>query len=400
MKALFGKLSVVLLANITNTLTKLMIVILITKILGSRQLGEYTLALAITAPLSLLFNMKLRAYLVSSDNINFYISSKFRTLTSILSLIICEIIALIFYKDLFLIITLVMILKVLDINSEFYQAFPNKLKKFKESSILLIIKSIISLLLFTLVITYTENLYFSLIIQIIFTFIFQFFERNYLYKAGNAFSYKNNVSFKNLFISLLPLGIVQAIYTYSANIPKFALEKFYSIELVGILSALLYIITIVNLLMNTISQTFLPYMKKLYKNDKKKFNKYLHIYLNLIALAIGLIFLILNSILGESILQILFNNKISEFKNVLLIMTIVIPSSISSWIYDSALLLKGSVKFQPLFLIISSLITYILSLILIPPYGVYGAAYVLGVFHLLNLVFKIAYYTIPSSRSE
>ena len=126
MKNIFRSLSYVFVANIINALSKFLIVIFIVKILSEYELGVYTLALAITAPVTLLFNMKLRSYIVSNDNVDFQKFSKFREVSNLFAFVFIVLISVLFYRDIAVIVILVAFFKILDINTEYYQAYPNK----------------------------------------------------------------------------------------------------------------------------------------------------------------------------------------------------------------------------------------------------------------------------------
>ena len=118
-------------ANITNAFSKFVYLIIITKFLTPKDLGAYTLAIAVTAPIILLFNMKMRSYIISNDYNDFEKYRRFRDITNVVSVILTLIISILFYSHIVLVMILVALSKALEINGEFYQSWPNKEKNFK-----------------------------------------------------------------------------------------------------------------------------------------------------------------------------------------------------------------------------------------------------------------------------
>lgn len=66
----------------------------------------------------------------------------------------------------------------------------------------------------------------------------------------------------------------------------------------------------------------------------------------------------------------------------------------AGWMYDSALLLSNAIKYQPLFLIISMLITLGVGVILIFEFNILGATITLVIFQFLNTVSKAIYFNL------
>ncbi|WP_462420283.1 lipopolysaccharide biosynthesis protein [Salinicoccus sp. Marseille-QA3877] len=400
MKNIFRSLSYVFVANIINALSKFLIVIFIVKILSEYELGVYTLALAITAPVTLLFNMKLRSYIVSNDNIDFQKFMKFREVSNLFAFIFVVLISVLFYPDIAVIVILVALIKILDINTEYYQAYPNKEKKFDIPAILLIVKVTASTVMFFLVLYFTGSLTTALIIQTIFFFFYLQIEKKVNLSLVDVDKYRSNVNLKQLFMILIPLGMVQAMLSFSSNIPKYLLEQMASLEAVGIFAGILYIITIFDLLMTTLNQTLLPYLKDIYAVNIHKFNKFLNIYINILAVIVGLLFIIPSYFFGEFLLTVLFSEEFAEHSYLLYIFSAVISLSMSGWSYDSSLLISGALKLQPFILAGVSIITLVIGYVLVDEYGLLGAALTLLLLSVLNTVSKAVYYNVHVRRRE
>ncbi|WP_020007982.1 lipopolysaccharide biosynthesis protein [Salinicoccus albus] len=394
MNKILKNISYVFTANISNALSKFLIVILIANILTELELGVYTFAMALTAPVTLLFNMKMRSYIIASTNINYYKFLRLRNLANLLAILLINLIAITFYNEIFYIILLVGIIKIIEINSEFYQSFPNREKIFEQPAKIMMGRIIFSTLVFYITLKITQNLAISLIFQLLALLLFLFLEKRINLSLVNYKNYNYPIDIKQISLLLLPLGIVQALMSFSSNIPKYLLEIIGSFEEVGVLAATLYIVTIFNLVMSTITQTLLPYMKNVYEQNVYKFNITLNYGVNIISLIIGFIFLGIFYLIGEKLLIILYSAEFADHTYLLYIFSFVITFNISGWVYDSALLLSGAIKYQPYILVVISLITFIVAYFLIYHYGLFGAGVTVLLFNALNTLSKALYYNL------
>ncbi|WP_204189566.1 lipopolysaccharide biosynthesis protein [Mammaliicoccus sciuri] len=400
MNKVIKNLSYVFLANISNAISKFLFIILISKFLTNVELGQYTLALAVTAPITLLFNMKLRSYIISEDKVNYIHLKKIRNITNFIAMIIVIIVSLTFYKEFFLVFILVAVIKVLEMNSEFYQGFPNKEKFFQTPAKLMVLRTVSITLIFGVYIYETKSLILALIAQCILQFIILLFEKKINMGLVSHKKYKEQKNVKAILLTIIPLGIVQFLMSFSSSIPKYILNNFADIAIIGIFSGIIYLITIVNLFMSTLNQTLLPYIKSKYKRNKKEFNKTINVYCNALFLIISVLLVICSHVFGEYLLRVIFNEGFVKYKFLLVISSFIIFFNMSGWMYDSGLLIVKKIKYQPLFLVISMIITFVLGLFLIEKYMLFGAGYTLLIFNFLNTGFKALYFNLNNFKSS
>ncbi|WP_192978535.1 lipopolysaccharide biosynthesis protein [Staphylococcus equorum] len=401
MKIIIQNFSYVFLANIANATSKFIYLVIITKFLTKDDLGAYTLALALAAPISLLFNMKMRSYIISSDFLDYKKFLKFRNINNIMTIIIATIISIIFYPELLWVMIFVVLSKILEINSEFYQAWPNREKKFKTPAKLMILRTVINTIVFSIIAIMTKNLILTLVITALVQFIMLIIEKQINLRLTDVYNYKEKtLNYRILLFTLMPLGIVQALMSFSTSIPKYLLDYFSNIEIVGIYSAVAYLMSIISLFMGSINQTLLPYIKKIYNNDLGLFRKFINIYLNVIYIVLSFIFLILTLIWGENILTILYTSEFAKYSFILNICAASIFFNMSGWSYDSALLLSRKIKYQPLFLIINTIFTVIIGIYLVQNFQLVGASLTLVIFQFINTLFKAIYFNTSKRIKE
>lgn len=401
MKKILHNFSYVFLANIANAFSKFVYLIIITKFLTTKDLGAYTLAIAVTAPIALLFNMKMRSYIVSTDYVDYEKYRRFRDITNIASVILTVIISVLFYSHIIMTMILVALSKILEINSEFYQSWPNKEKKFQTSAKLMIMRVSIMMVSFIVVALLTHNLIITLSTNLLIQFLILIIERKVNLSLIDLNKYVNrSVSYKFLLLTLLPLGIVQALMSFSTSIPKFLLDYFSSLEIVGIYSAVAYLMTVVSLFMNSINQTLLPYIKKVYKENMSLFTKFVNVYCNLIFLILGLLFLGFTLLWGDQILTLLYTKEFAKYDFILSVCAASVFLNMASWTYDSGLLLANAIRWQPIFLGMSMILTLGVGIVLVSKYDVVGANVTLIMFQLLNTLSKAIYFNITILRKK
>lgn len=401
MNNIIKNFSYVFLANITNAFSKFIYIIVITKFLTVQELGAYTLSLAITAPIALFFNMKMRSYIISNDFIDYKKYSNFRNIANVVSIIMIIVISSIFYIEIIWIMILVTLSKLMEINSEFYQAWPNKEKNFQLPSKIMMVRTVVNIITFVTVALYTKDLVITLLVNNFSQFLMLFIEKKINLNLVDLDKYVNEkLNYTIIFSTLVPLGVVQALMSFSTSLPKFLLDFFSNIEAVGIFSAVTYFMTIVSLFMSSLNQTLLPYIKKTYQNNILKFIKLINIHCNLLFLFLSIVFLIFTLLFGDKILALIYTNNFSEYNFILSICSISIFFNMAGWTYDSALLLSNAIKYQPLFLILSMIVTLVIGVLLIYEFNILGATITLVVFQFMNTLSKAIYFNLTILKNK
>src|SRR5699024_2127989 len=113
-------------ANLIVSFSKWLIIVIIAKLLTPQDVGAYSLAFAIGAPITLFANMKLRSLYLTEVKYSFSDYMHTRNILSILAFIILLVIALVIYPQYSLIIILVGLNKIFDLQSDMYYALPHK----------------------------------------------------------------------------------------------------------------------------------------------------------------------------------------------------------------------------------------------------------------------------------
>lgn len=388
-------------ANVFSSFAKWLIVIIIAKNLTVTEVGIYSLAFAIGAPVTLFANMKLRSLYITSTEDNLFDYLITRNILSVAVFLVLVIIGSIFYPEHTNVIILVGLAKILDLQSDLYYAVPHKNSDLNIIGKMMTGKNFLLLMSFAVTLILTKSLTKALLIQVIIQVVFLFLvERKYVLK--NYPIKKNKATLKGIKSILLlgiPLGFVQMIFSLNSNYPRYVLEYFESPDVLGYFSAIMYIVIVANLFMNAISQVFLPKLSNLYRKSKIViFRKYVFIYLTLISVCLGAVLIVLSFFWGEKALVLLYGLEYAEYSDILVLVAISVAINTISWNFDTALMAMRYISIQPKITLINLFITIIIGYILISEHGITGASYTLIISATIQMLMR-AYFVVKKLQA-
>ena len=353
--------------------------------------GNLFLAISIT---NIFFNIacfNLRPYLVS-DNTNDYSVedySSFRVYTILISLLSCFIYILFFNYNFnqIMCIMLYMIFKIGEAIVDLYHGFEQRKNRMDIGGISLLIRGVLSVLLFVLGMKLFNNMNIAILLMIIVTyaFIFTYDKLNVNKFVKIKINMKNKNALK-LFLRFLPLAIGTILSSMSAAIPRQILEKISGPNVLGIYATIATPAVIVQVaasyIYNPLIVTFADYKKKKdYKGFTKALIKSLFVVLILsITCYIGSLYL------SELGLRILYGTKISKYYELFSI--IIIYTSLTGFMFfgHNVLIILRKIK--------ELLITYLLGFVtcllvskkLISEFGMNGVSYALITFTIVIII--------------
>ena len=183
----------------------------------------------------------------------------------------------------------------------------------------------------------------------------------------------DNLTKKELLSTSLPMMITGISIFLIGNLPLFVLEAFVSTSVVGIYSVAVKIATIVSLVLIVVNTISAPKFSELYWNKRyKELQKVLHYSAKLIFLTALLITVII--ILFRENILVVFGDEFNtgEFVLVLLVFGQLMNAMTGS--VGTLLNMTGHQKILQYFAIAMVLLSLVLNYLLIPLYGIYGAA--------------------------
>ena len=188
--------------------------------------------------------------------------------------------------------------------------------------------------------------------------------------------------FKELIYFAL-ISLVTRVYSY---LPVLLLGFLTTTKEVGLFSASFRFCTLITVNF-ALPLAFYPVLASLHQ-DIEAFKKARYNFQKIMT-AIGLPIGVGGTILAEDIIRLLYGSSYLEGADVLKIIIWAIPITFIRMTYGQSLLVLGLQRFHALATGMGILITFILNLLLIPTYGIYGAALALPVGEITVLFFMV-----------
>lgn len=377
------------LSNIIYAVSQWGMLIFIAKLGSPEMVGVFSLALAVTAPIMMLFNLNLRSVQATDqkDSSDFYSYFCLRIITTLMALIIIFTITFMFgyTKEQGYLILIIGLSKGIESISDVIFGVFQRNERMDLISISRILKGVFSLFVLGGLLFFTKSIIIAsagmalswLLVLILYDF-----------KHLRSYQYTKKTKF-NLMISIIkisfPLGIVMMINSFNTNIPRYFLED-YGIKYLGYYVSMAYIITAGNTIVTALGQSATPRLAKYYaKHDIGAFKDLLK-KLSLIGLLIGLIGVVVSFFFGKELLALIYTpdyaNYSYEFVLIMLAGLFTYMSSFQGYGLTAARIFK----LQPIIGVIWMIVGLITSFALIPTYGLKGAAYSLIISSITKLL--------------
>lgn len=352
-------------------------IILITRLLGLYEVGLFSYFLALTGPLVLFSRFTLARLLPTQRRLkyDYIIFKQFRTVTNyafiIVSIILMIFIDLGMYEKICFMIFI--IFKYYENKEEFIYT-----ENIAESRILFlgqskIIKSIVIIILFSISTFIFESLMMSITSLFIGQFlVYYFFDRKHSISIKNDWSSMTAAQFKNIFLLGFGLCVVEILSSLSTNIPRYILEEFHSVEVLGIFATIMYFTVITNNIVMAINEGVIA---NLSRESMASIRKFYRSFFKLcimfsVLIIIGEIILILY---GNDIVILVYGSEFIGLEREMILLGVLLVFVVYSKILEMALSILNLYKQLVFIQMLTFVSTLVLSLIVIIPYGLTGA---------------------------
>ena len=352
-------------------------IILITRLLGLYEVGLFSYFLALTGPLVLFSRFTLARLLPTQRRLkyDYIIFKQFRTVTNyafiIVSIILMIFIDLGMYEKICFMIFI--IFKYYENKEEFIYT-----ENIAESRILFlgqskIIKSIVIIILFSISTFIFESLMMSITSLFIGQFlVYYFFDRKYSISIKNDWSSMTAAQFKNIFLLGFGLCVVEILSSLSTNIPRYILEEYHSVEVLGIFATIMYFTVITNNIVMAINEGVIA---NLSRESMASIRKFYRSFFKLcimfsVLIIIGEIILILY---GNDIVILVYGSEFIGLEREMILLGVLLVFVVYSKILEMALSILNLYKQLVFIQMLTFVSTLVLSLIVIIPYGLTGA---------------------------
>jgi O-antigen/teichoic acid export membrane protein len=395
------------------------ILVVIAKLGSPEMVGRFTLGIAVITPIILFVNLQLRTVQVTDvkQQYNFSDYLVLRLISSVLGML--AIIGVIFvggYKrETSTVILFMGIAKTIESISDVFYGLQQQCERMDKIAQSTIIRNLLSLIIFFFSLYFSQNLIYStacLIFTSAFTLLFCDIPNTiYLlkYSSNHLVDIHRNL-FSNQYLSrkckvlinliwvALPAGLAMVAINLIQNIPRYFIEYYLGERELGIFSGIAYLPLTGYMFIVALGQSALSPLSKYYNSGNIIAFKKLIAKLVLLAFLLGLTGIVISTNFGKLILTIMYKPEYAQqtsIFNCLMIWGGI--SYISSFLGYAA----GAARYFKARFISSTIMlffTMIGSLLLIPSYGLQGAAFVLIFNVIIELI--IAYFIILHAISK
>lgn len=371
--------SITLISNLVFALCQWGMLIIIAKFGTPEKVGQYSLALALSAPIMLLMNFQLRSIQITDVDNKYRFSDFFifRVITSIIAVSLIILLSFVIGYEYFIIeiIFLVSVTKFIESISDVTFGLFQKNERMDYVSISRILKGISSVLSFGIGMILTRNLALSILLTIISWLIILII---YDFKKVRVFSEITLTTsvpkLINIFKIALPLGIVSMLLSLNTNIPRYGVEGYLGMEKLGYFSAISYLYIAGNTVINALGQSAAPRLSKYFASNNITAFKKLLFKMNIIGLILGVLSVIFVMIFGRLFLTIVYGTSYADYNLELIYIMIAASINYLASFYGVALTATKTFKIQPFIGLTMVIGNVLLVITFIPKLGVTGAA--------------------------
>ncbi|OKP88580.1 hypothetical protein A3844_07765 [Paenibacillus helianthi] len=391
--------------NIIYSVCQWFIIVLLAKMGSGHMVGQYTLGLALTAPIYMLLNLQLRSIQATDPKASFSFSHYLgmRILTSTLAMFI--IVGIIGFGDYdtqtSMVILLISISKYIESIGDVIYGQIQKEERMDQISTALILKSILSIFFICISFFIFGSIY-GVIIGLISSWllVLAFYEIPILRKYTHFRPKFSWVDLKSLLKLSFPLGVVMMLISLNTNIPRYFIEKTSGISALGYFSAISYIMVAGSTIVNALGQSSTPKLASYFSLSKYDEFRRLMRKLIFLGVIIGVTGLSIVSLFGKKILTIIYSSDYANYSNVFIIIMLASSFEFISSFLGYGITSARHFKIQPIIslgVVITSIVScYVFSM----NWGLTGIAYAITLTSFVQLLGNVIvmFFIIKSSK--
>lgn len=380
-----------LVGTVIYSFTQWLLLIVIAKLGTPEMVGQYALGLAITAPIVMLTDMRLRMSLVTDAKMVYgfehYLAT--RLLAVVVSFLMFVITVWIFdyaYLTSWIII-LIGLTKLPESISDILHGLLQKNERMDFITFSNILKGVLTVITFSIILYVSNSLILAIIGQlIIWILILIFYDCMVLRKYGSIKPSFEFMKVKQLVVLTLPLGIMGLLTSLNTNIPSYLVEYYLGKQELGYFVAILYIVLAGNRVANSLRQPAAPLLAVFYEEKNTKGYKKLLFSLCGVGIVMGAIGVIVAFTLGDFILSIIYTTSYGTYSGLFTLIMLSGLFNFPAMFLGTGIIATRHFKSQPYLAALWVLVSLGGCIVFVPIYGVYGAAYALILSSFIKLV--------------
>ena len=385
-----------LLGNVIYSGCQWGMLVFLAKLGSPEKVGQFALGLAVTAPIIIFSGMALRPVQATDARKEYHFSHYFglRLVTTLFAFFLIIVVVLIsnYHLETKMVILAIGLAKSFEAISDIIFGLLQQHERMDRIAISMIIKGVLSLGALGLGLYVTGSVFWASValasVWFMLLVTYDFDSVCLLGKEGNPVSYVAQIGFfaapkpswdkKKLFrLAWLafPLSFVMLINSLKVNIPRYFIEGFLGERELGFYAAMAYVMVAGNVINNALGQSASPRLAKYYASGKR--GKYFGLLLRLTVsgTALGFLGVLIVAGLGPQILTLLYSPEFALHAQVFTWIMIANAVRFAGGFLGYGLTSARYFRVQVPINVVGLLILTVLCYLLIPRYGLLGAAW-------------------------
>ena len=389
-RTLRSNISWTTLGNVIYAACQWGIITALAKIGTPAMVGQFALALAVTAPIVQFLNFSLRSVQATDARREYEFQDYFtlRTVTTALAVVLILGVAGLgaHSRETTAVIMLVGIAKAVDAISDIFYGLLQQREQMDVVSKALVTNGILSLILLTLGILASGTLLLGVVGYVVGSFVplaayvaprgVSLLRGSELSPVWKLFRWRADI-IRRLARTALPLGIVMLLISLNTNVPRYFIEAELGQRELGVFAALAYLIVAGGTVVSAIGQAVSPRLSQYHAQGERDAFRGMIKRLMVFGLGLGVLGAIVAALTGSEILSLLYTDEYSEYVDILVVLALAAGITFAAAFAGYGMTATRRFRVQvPLFLTVG-LVGFSSAWLLIPRFGLIGAAYVL-----------------------
>lgn len=346
--------------------------------------GQYALALAVSAPVFMFTNLQLRGVQATDARNEYQFADYFtlRCLSTILGMLAVGFIVAIAHYDrtTSLVVLLVTAAKAIETFSDVIAGHLQKFERLDQVARALMLRGLASVATFAVTFWMTRSLVFSVLALaatwLVVIGLYDFRVVLSVLHDRMLFRYSPSVLRRLIWLSL-PLGIVMALGSLNTNIPRYLLERKLGAAELGIFASMAYLMIALSLITSALGQSVSARLSRLFADGEVHGFRILLAKLIGLSVVLGMVGLAGAATLGKQILTVIYRAEYASHVNLLTVLVTAATVSAAASFLGYGLTAARSFRSQIPVMLIGTAASAVLTLVLLPSCGLMGAAYAL-----------------------
>lgn len=372
-----------LLGNVVYAASQWGILVVLAKVGTPETVGQFTLGLAISAPIIMFAGLQLRAVQATDahEEYKFGHYLGLRLLMAALAFAIIVGIALVSSYETAVVLTIsaVALAKVFESISDVSYGLFQRHERMDRVAISMVIKGPLSLVTLGLIVWWADSVVLGAVgLAMAWLALLLLYDLRNARRLAPIVPLLHTKRLWQLTKQAFPLGIVMLLLSLNTNVPRYAVEKYIDVGSLGIFAAMAYLIQAGTMVVTALGNAASPRLSNLYAHgDLSGFNRLLMKLVG-IALLLGIGGIILSLAAGRELLTLLYTPEYAEYGLVLTWLMLVGALQYLGAFFGTAVTSKRRFRVQVPIQAVQVILTFFLSIYLIPDFGLVGAAWAMA----------------------